>query len=368
MNNKSFLYSQTNIDQIAFPLGGIGAGMVCLEGVGSLNHVSLWNEMQFDHQPNIFSVIYLAGEHNSAKLLEGPVPKRKYYGPPGTGNGGRETNFGFPRFEKVEFQNYFPFGKISLSDSKFPIRAKIIGWSPFIPSDSFNSSLPVVGIEYLIENLSPKRIECIYSFHAENFLCEDEDVGAVQAINNGFLMQPEDYDKHETSSKQLIVSVEDEHTVSDCAWFRGNWFDTKTILWKKIASGRIPTKRVHDDTPSSGGGSLYVPFSLEPNQTKKVCLKMCWYTSNTNLNYDNLTSQEDEHSTKCCDVDRDSEKNYHKPWYCGQFKDVIDLHHYWESNYSNLRNESNIRLNSLEFLTQNPNFFSNKSLASGWIW
>ena len=29
------------LDHVAFPLGGIGAGMVCLEGTGALSHVSL---------------------------------------------------------------------------------------------------------------------------------------------------------------------------------------------------------------------------------------------------------------------------------------------------------------------------------------
>ncbi len=33
-------YTGDNLNYIAFPIGGIGAGMVCLEGTGCLSHIS----------------------------------------------------------------------------------------------------------------------------------------------------------------------------------------------------------------------------------------------------------------------------------------------------------------------------------------
>ena len=35
------VYSDANLNRIAFPMGGMGAGMICLEGTGALSHVSL---------------------------------------------------------------------------------------------------------------------------------------------------------------------------------------------------------------------------------------------------------------------------------------------------------------------------------------
>ena len=40
-------YQGEYLNQIAFPLGGIGAGMVCLEGNGCLSHVSIRHQPQF---------------------------------------------------------------------------------------------------------------------------------------------------------------------------------------------------------------------------------------------------------------------------------------------------------------------------------
>ncbi|HEY3390819.1 MAG TPA: hypothetical protein VGK38_14675, partial [Prolixibacteraceae bacterium] len=31
-------YRENNLNRIAFPLGGIGAGMICLEGTGAFSH------------------------------------------------------------------------------------------------------------------------------------------------------------------------------------------------------------------------------------------------------------------------------------------------------------------------------------------
>ena len=36
-------YAGEYLNRVAFPLGGIGAGMICLEGTGALSHVSLRN-------------------------------------------------------------------------------------------------------------------------------------------------------------------------------------------------------------------------------------------------------------------------------------------------------------------------------------
>src|SRR4030042_4843746 len=40
-------YQGSYLNRLAFPIGGIGAGMFCLEGAGSLSHLSVRNVLQF---------------------------------------------------------------------------------------------------------------------------------------------------------------------------------------------------------------------------------------------------------------------------------------------------------------------------------
>ena len=40
------VYKGENLNYVAFPIGGIGAGMICLEGTGAISHVSVRNKME----------------------------------------------------------------------------------------------------------------------------------------------------------------------------------------------------------------------------------------------------------------------------------------------------------------------------------
>ena len=93
----------------------------------------------------------------------------RYLGIPLTGNG--ISVFGCPRFEKATFVSPVP-----LCHSQFdpiPIclwKSALTGWSPFIPGDADNSSLPVGGLEYTFKNTTGKELEAVFSFNAENFM------------------------------------------------------------------------------------------------------------------------------------------------------------------------------------------------------
>jgi hypothetical protein len=166
--SQAITYEGEHINRVAFPIGGIGAGMICLEGTGAFSHFSLRNTPDVFKTPFMFAAISLKGIENGAKILEGPVQNWKIFGSPNTGNG--SALFGCPRFEKVSFQSQFPFGLVKLFDKDIPMNVSITGWSPFIPTDANNSSLPVGGIEYTFENISGNDLEAVFSFNSDNFM------------------------------------------------------------------------------------------------------------------------------------------------------------------------------------------------------
>jgi hypothetical protein len=86
-------YTGENLNRIAFPIGGIGAGMFCLEGTGSISHMSVRNTMDFFNEPCMFAAVSVKGEENAAKIIEGPVPDWKTFGGPRTGHGLGGTSF-----------------------------------------------------------------------------------------------------------------------------------------------------------------------------------------------------------------------------------------------------------------------------------
>ena len=76
-------YAGRTLERVAFPLGGIGAGSVCLEGNGGLTAWSLRN------QPSVFTdlpfLAALSVDGAPARVLQGPVPRWKAHHPWGTG-------------------------------------------------------------------------------------------------------------------------------------------------------------------------------------------------------------------------------------------------------------------------------------------
>ena len=116
-------YQKEFLDKIAVPIGGIGAGMFCLEGTGAISHVSLRHHPDVMNEPYTFAAIYVKGVENGAKVLEGQVPTWKLFGPAQSGLGRGDKTYGLPRFEEAVFQARFPFATVDLIDKDMPLAA-----------------------------------------------------------------------------------------------------------------------------------------------------------------------------------------------------------------------------------------------------
>ena len=265
-------YQKEYLDKIAFPIGGIGAGMFCLEGTGAISHVSLRHHPDVMNEPYTFAAIYVKGVENGAKVLEGQVSTWKLFGPAQSGLGRGDKTYGLPRFEEAVFQARFPFATVDLKDKDMPLAAKITGWSPFIPTDADNSSLPVGVLEYQFTNTSDKAIETVFSYNTKNFI---DGQGTIRGVKNGFVLESDQ------NNSGLAIYVDNAAAVVDHCWFRGAWFDPQTVVWDNIRYGRIADKQ-----PVKGvapGASVYVPLTLQPGETKTVKVNFCWYLPDSNL-------------------------------------------------------------------------------------
>ena len=265
-------YGHAYLDKIAFPIGGIGAGMFCLEGTGAISHVSLRNHPDVMNEPYTFAAICVKDVQNGAKVLEGQVPTWKLFGPDQSGLGRGDKTYGLPRFEEAVFQTRFPFALIDLKDKDMPLEARITGWSPFIPTDADNSSLPVGVLEYRFTNTSDEAIEAIFSYNTKNFI---DGQGTIQGIRNGFILESNQ------EGSGLAIYVDNDNAVVDHCWFRGAWFDPQTVVWDNIRYGRIASNQPVDGAVP--GASVYVPMALQPGEAKTVKVNFCWYLPDSNL-------------------------------------------------------------------------------------
>ncbi|HOJ56088.1 MAG TPA: GH116 family glycosyl hydrolase [Phycisphaerae bacterium] len=321
-------YTGKYLNRVAFPMGGIGAGMICLEGTGALSHVSLRNRPEIFNEPQTFTAVCVKGRPNVARVLEGPVPSWKAFGLEGTGNGAPGKTYGLPRFREASFRARFPFGTIRLADRKVPLLVEITGWSPFTPPDPDGASLPVAALEYRFVNTSAASMEAVFSFNTRNFLALGgrQDNG-VQPMPGGLrLFQAGSKEKpHEEAA--FCAFVTDPAVKVNAAWFRGGWWDSLTMAWKDVQEGACYDRPPVSEGGPAPGGSLFVPFQLEPGQEKTVTLLLAWFSGQTNQRIGK-------------DPQPDPSPSTYKPWYAGRFKNLEEVAGYWRENYAQLREKT----------------------------
>ena len=342
-------YTGEYLNRIAFPIGGIGAGMFCIEGTGAISHMSIRNKPEIFNEPEMFAAISIKGLKNGAKVLEGPVPDWKKFGLRDAGNGLGGSTAGLPRFKEAVFNTRFPFAIIDLTDPELPVRAEVTGWSPFIPTDDENSSLPVAAIEYKITNTSGKNLDAIFSFNSKNFLSVDEGKNSINKIANGFILSESGTKKDLSLRSNFAVFTNDNTAIIDYCWFRGGWWDPLTMAWNTINNGQ--TKSVDPVESGAPGASLYVPFYLAAGKEKIITIMMAWYTPDSDLTAGAVGEPKEncDPTSGCCtspDIlnldkyDKNFDGPFFKPWYSSRFNGVGEVADYWLQHYKDLHDKT----------------------------
>ncbi|RPI45546.1 MAG: hypothetical protein EHM46_01610, partial [Bacteroidetes bacterium] len=129
-----------------------------------------------------------------------------------------------------------------------------------------------------------------------------------------------------------------EESLVDHRWFRGGWYDGRTMLWKDILRAE-PLK----DTAAAGSlnASLYVPFRLEKGATKTVHLLMAWHVPHSDQRHGIPPAEIQpvcDPATGCCSSAYTAQ--FYEPWYSGVYAGIEQITSYWHDRYSTLRVES----------------------------
>lgn len=336
-------YQGDFLDQIAFPLGGLGAGMICLEGTGALTKFSLHNRPNLTSEPKVFTAVSIKGSDSTARVLEGPVPtwKLRPQFPGGEWGASYDFTWGLPRFREAAFEARFPFATVHLKDDETPLEVGLTGWSPFSPGDANNSSLPVAAIEYKFVNRSASQVDAVFSFNTENFMATPSDQmnpnpnpgDRVRPTAGGFILYGPGAENQPWDQGYCAAWVDDPGAKVNCAWFRGEWSDSVQMIWNDIAAAKCYARDAYTDS-ASPGASIFVPFALPPGATKAITLHLAWHVPKSNLCEPALTFK----NGKIVPVPQPPET--YQPWYAGRFSSIDDVKSYWQTNYQSLRHAS----------------------------
>ncbi|WP_109696765.1 GH116 family glycosyl hydrolase [Chitinophaga deserti] len=323
-------YSGKYINRVAFPIGGIGAGMFCLEGTGAISHMSIRHNPEMFFEPAMFAAIAVKGKPQAARVLEQNIPEWKKFGQRDAGLGGTGgATWGLPRFHSAVFSPRFPFADIDLKDPAVPVAVRIRGWSPFVPGEEDTASLPTGALEYRFTNTGKSSESFVFSYNARNFMRQGDTGNSVRAYKNGFILSQSATTENPEKEGHFVIYTDQDNTASDLCWFRGGWFDPLTMVWNTIRDGEVREHPAVDkDAP---GASLFVPFTLGPGEQRTIRLMMCWYVPDSRLRIGDPPAG-----------DKPGQHKFHKPWYSSKFQSVEGVAEYWKKEYDSLQRKTRL--------------------------
>ncbi len=298
--------------EISFPVGGIGAGCIGLDGYGRLRDWEIYNRpnklslngyshfavkaekdgkvldariMNADMPPTYMGEAMSApanfGNQDGQTFRQSTLRSNYGYGP------GRALLTGMPHFKDCEFEGAFPFAKIRFEDEKFPGEASLSAFNPFIPLDEDASSMPAGFYTVTIKNTQDTAIDYTAALSLGNPYTGTHD---TKVIETGVMTAVELFDRDvedmdDPCYSRLMMAVEAGETANiQRNWFRGSWFDDLSMYWHDFTTPGPIKPRAYSPDPDWKGrmdtATLAVRVTLQPGEERAIRFVIAWYMPN----------------------------------------------------------------------------------------
>ena len=120
------VYEGQYLDAISLPVGGIGAGLIQVNGKAERSIWQIFNNFEHIEVPNSFFAVWARprGKEPVVRALQ-------------------TSDIGvFPAMDRLRFRGEYPFGWFEFVDSTFPLQVEMEVFNPLIPLDVKCSSIP----------------------------------------------------------------------------------------------------------------------------------------------------------------------------------------------------------------------------------
>jgi len=281
-------FSGAALDEVAFPLGGIGAGCVSIGGWGQLRDWEVFNRpgKGVNSPTSFFAVRCIEKGRRQAqvRLLQG-IPGGSYVG---GGHGLTAWNAKLPAFRTCEFEGEFPFARVHLRDRGMPIEATIEAWSPFIPLDAHNSSLPAALFSIRLRNrgMRPVRVR-LYALlenlvgYPETGGCENRVLHEVNGSGTAVILASRKHASDSPRFAQLALVTPVANAEGTARAVSSTGFDGAWEFWKSITrSGDFPVMEETAHGPDDGTLTVGLAVSgrIAPSEEVTWPVAIVWYS------------------------------------------------------------------------------------------
>jgi hypothetical protein len=177
------------LERIGMPVGGLFAGTVYLSGDGRLWLWDIFNRDQngiLPREGNLPEGIGVGGSNNMRGLnYLDPAPVTQPFGIDfALTVGGNRFGLDADGFRQVRFDGRYPIGRVSYHDDASPVDVHLEAFSPFIPLNLEDSSLPATVMSFRVENTSDAAVDVLLEGELQNAVCLETKTQQVGLLHN----------------------------------------------------------------------------------------------------------------------------------------------------------------------------------------
>ncbi|MCL2604839.1 MAG: non-lysosomal glucosylceramidase [Defluviitaleaceae bacterium] len=295
-----------NASAARFLLGGIGTGNISLNQNAALCDYELFNKPAkgFSSPYSFFAIRTESpsGEVKAKALESQPAPPFDH------SHGAFATEVkGLPRFRHSEMTGEYPFVRYKLTDPNMPVEAGLLAFTPLIPLNADDSSLPAAVLRYSVKNISDEELTVsVAASHAnlcnhaernewgEVFKGEAENKRVQNALYDGIFFLPvgKTEDNLDYFEMALLTTEKQGVTCLDY-WHEGAWWDGLQDFWNDftedgdLTSGRMLHGQGNNLHKSSlKAASLCVKKTIKPGDMAFFEFIITWYRPNRIWSWD----------------------------------------------------------------------------------
>lgn len=283
------------------PLGGIGTGKVDLLTDGSFSNLTInhnWDR-RTSFLPGSFAAISVeSGGKRTARMLR--LDPSHCAGTTGTvdadhnkslGNVTADREYaGVTNVAATEYLGRYPIARVKYSDPALPVEVSLEAFSPIIPHDMKDSSLPIALFRYTITNPGTAPAEATLLFSWQNMLGwggsrkeQWEDFAADSSTElatpelRGILFKNGSNwpDKRENTVGQYFLGIGSDRAIATIL----NWdaADTAIPWWDEFATTGRNLQPAHFAPPKLPASALLQTVTVPPGATRTVDVVLAWY-------------------------------------------------------------------------------------------
>ena len=269
------LYRREHLTAISFPVGGIGSGLIQIDGLGRLAVWQIFNNHQHASVPHSFFAVRTKVAYGATivRTLQGAV-----VGP-------------FPAMKDITFRGEYPFAWFTFRDVELPVEIRVEAFNPLAPLDTRSSAIPCAIFNLTATNRTSAPVEVSFLASQQNAVGYLGDKPVAERSYQGFggnqnavIRDGQATILHMTSAKPKDSPGYGDMalmTLAEGAKAVASW-ESLEKLAEEFAAGSITGP---DRTgPSSDGqtrdGAIVVSLKLAPGETRTTPFALTWHFPN----------------------------------------------------------------------------------------